>query len=572
MTLLTALEDRGILSAATIRLARHLGYLYAEENDLVIASAAAAITALSAGSVCFELDHPEQLHSDQGCEDPLPWPPPDEWLTALRASPLVSTEPSARDKPLILDQSSVYLTRSWAEQDGILTWIKQRLTTTVPYEESHLAVYFTGSFELALDAARLAASSRFSVIGGGPGTGKTTIVARILAGMAHGRTIPLRVILAAPTGRAAACLEQAVAENLAVCETLDAANFSLHRTQGTIHRILGLKPWGGADHDSSRPLPADVIVVDEASMLSLHLMAQLLDAVAESTQVILLGDPDQLASVEAGAVLGDLVSEESPVPVARLSHTYRFGGAIADLAQAIRIGDTQSALSIMKQETPQIEWIAADAGSATPGELARLRHDMTTQGLALLEMGRHGQSLEALETLESHRLLLAHRHGLSGVSYWTALIRQWLCDETHEVLPHHWYPGMPVLITANDRLMDVYNGDSGVIISDQGSLRLAIPDTQGVRLLAPDMITSLEPLYASTIHKAQGSQYERVSLILPRSSTALLSRELFYTGVTRAKSFLRIIGTEEAIRHAITTEALRASGLSQKLADHTRRK
>ena len=589
---LTTLEETGILSAGTVRLSRHLGYLYGEDRDLVIMAAACTITALGAGSVCFDVDQVGQWQSDQ----PIDWPDVDDWLTTLASSPMVSTDPDARDRPLILDHRSVYLTRYWAEQEKIVAWFSSRLAqvsispapeldsrrentssrgeiTPVspaimrPVSPDPVDLFFPEPSDQKR-AAVLATHSSVCVIAGGPGTGKTTTVARILSALSQPKSDPLRVILTAPTGRAAARLEQAVRENLAACESLPGANIDVRYESGTIHRVLGIKPWGGVDHDANHPLPADVIVVDEASMLSLHLMALLLDAVSDSTRLILVGDPDQLASVEAGAVLADVVANSGTIPVARLTHTYRFSGAIASLAESIRCGDSDEALSILDQPSDQIEWIRADLESPefSPDSLTTLREDIIRQSASMIRAGSAGDTDEALRLLDSHRLLLAHRHGISGVSHWTSVVRGWLSHSPQiGPLSSHWQAGMPVLITRNDDLMGVFNGDSGVIVSSQVGLRLALNDGTSTRLIAPDMIQAWEPLYASTIHKSQGSQYDTVSLILPPRTTALLTRELFYTAVTRAKSFLRIIGSPDSIRHAIESPALRASGLAAQL-------
>ncbi|MDR0782892.1 MAG: exodeoxyribonuclease V subunit alpha [Propionibacteriaceae bacterium] len=536
------------LSAQTLRVARHLGYLYGEEREIVITATACAIAALAAGSVCFELSGPDGF----------------EWRQALESSPLVSAQ---LDRPLVLDGMSVYLTRYWMEQARIVDWIFSRTITNPnpsasddPSLQAALDRYFPDPSDQR-DAAKQASQHSFCVIAGGPGTGKTTTVAGLLAVMASTTSTPLRVILAAPTGRAAARLEQAVRENLAGFGDLDP---DLRYSSGTLHRVLGLKPWGPPTMHAAHPVPADVVVVDEASMLSLHLMSLLLDAIAPTTRLILVGDPDQLASVEAGAVLADIVASDVTVPVTRLTHTYRFGGAIADLAETIRVGDAESALAILAGNPDEIEWIPTPAASASPEALQGLRETATNQGRALIEAASAGEMERALTLLDSHRLLVGHRHGLVGVSYWTRQVRGWIAPGTEWT--GHWYPGMPVLITGNDDLLGIYNGDSGVIVEKAGELLLAVGDGVTTRLITPDLIQSWEPLYASTIHKSQGSQFNTVSLILPPATTALLTRELFYTAVTRAKTFLCVIGDPDSVRHAITSPALRASGLALKLA------
>jgi len=526
---MTPMEPVEPLDPATIRLARHLGYLYGETDEPVISATARAIVALAAGSVYAEVDEDVAHH--------------------LRNSPMVAAPGDAWDRPLVLDGRALYLTRYWAEQESIVDRLRVLLAAphTAPSPPE------PGLDESQAAAVAMATSAPFSVIAGGPGTGKTTVVARIVAALQAGQAAPLRVILAAPTGRAAARLDQAVH-----------AVAGARITAGTLHRVLGIKPWGAIDHDAGHPLAADVVVVDEASMLSLHLMAQLLQAIAPPTRLILLGDPDQLASVEAGAVLADIVANAGTVPVTRLTHTYRYSGDIADLAEATRRGDADAVLGILGRDSAALEWDRADpsAPGFAPDSLAGLHQDATTQGQALIAAGRAGDAIGACTALGAHRLLLAHRHGPTGVSHWSDIVRRWV---TGGGTPG-WYPGLPILITRNDDVLGVYNGDTGVIVATPGGVALALDDPAGPRLIAPDLVAAWEPLYASTIHKAQGSQYDAVSLILPPPETALATRELFYTAVTRARTYLRIVGTPAAIAHAVTTPALRASGLAGRLA------
>ena len=558
---LVELTETGVITPATVRLARHLGFLYGEDNELVIMAIACTIAALSAGSVCFDIDHPAQLNT----EAELDWPDPVEWLSVLEGSSLVSTDHSCRDRVLILDGNSVYLTRYWAQQDKIVEWMSARVSqpnTTV--DESILDRVCDAAAEQQRAAAKLAAESRFCVVAGGPGTGKTTAVAQILAVLVQQRSQRLRVILSAPTGRAAARLEQAVRENLARRQLDSSAMIRV--TSGTLHRILGVKPWGATDYNATRPLAADVVIVDEASMLSMNMMTLLLAAVAEPTRLILLGDPDQLASVEAGAVLADIVANANTVPVARLTKQYRFAGAIAALCDAVRNGDDNKALEIINQGDNQIEWIIPSSGLVNffADNLESLRQDVMQQGIGMIEAGEAGDVDQALTWLNCHRLLLAHRHGPTGVSGWTQAIKT-LISGGAEAAGQLWYPGLPILVTRNDETLNLFNGDSGVVVRHGTGVSLAIDDGTGSRLISPDMIESWEPLYGSTIHKAQGSQFDSVSVVLPPPGTTLLSRELFYTAVTRAKTFLRIIGTPQSIRQAIQSPAQRASGLSSRL-------
>lgn len=568
--ILSQLVDAGVLTDATVRLARHLGWMYAEADDLVIAAAACTIAAGSSGSICFDPAHPSLLLATDDATASIPWPAPQPWLEALCASPMVAVDVDDHTRPMMVVNDVVYLTRHWNEQEKIARWLIDRVSLRRPDQVGSAPSSAARVVDEVDDdhtrALRCATTMLVCVIAGGPGTGKTTIVSEILDALSANRTEPLRVILSSPTGRAASHLDQAVSHRLTT-QPHGVDPPPIRVTTGTLHRILGLKPRGGAQYDRRRPLPADIVVVDEASMLSLHLMAALLDAIGPHTRLILVGDPDQLASVDAGAVLADVVAAQPVVPVIRLTKTYRFFGAIADLADAIRRGDPDTAIAVLDNADDSVEWIRADIGAPDflPTDLPRLRHDLVHQGLGLIRAGESSAVGEALDHLDAHRLLVAHRHGPSGVSQWNRVVHHWLAQAAPEtVTARGWYPGLPIMVTRNDDALSVFNGDCGVIV-DAGGLRLALPNPSGPRLISPDLIESWEPLYVSTIHKAQGSQFDSVSLLLPAEGTTLLTRELLYTGVTRAKTFLRLMGTETALRHAIDSPAVRASGLTNRL-------
>ncbi|MCL1922470.1 MAG: exodeoxyribonuclease V subunit alpha [Propionibacteriaceae bacterium] len=559
--------DAHIFTAATLRLARHLCFLYSEEREGVTLATACALGALQAGSVCFDLEHPELLHQHQDVE--MTWPQVDEWREELLSSPMVATSPVSTPGGLVMESTLIYVRRYWQAQESIAQWITRRSSSPSMTPTPGVELFFSGKFLPQREAGIIATQTRFCVLAGGPGTGKTTTVARILAAITHEQGSKQRVILCAPTGRAAARLEQAVRENLEACQELGGC--AIHCESGTIHRILGLNFWGSLAHTALNPIPADIIVVDEASMLSLHMMTLLLAATSESTRLILVGDPDQLTSVDAGAVLADIASEDTVTPVARLSTTFRFSGAIASLAEAIRRGQTDIALHILATNGDTIEWVDDDSdfryGQAST--LESLRDDILAQQRDLITFCEQGDIAAGLASLDSHRLLLAHRHGPFGVNRWTLEVRQWLSDSfSRSTFFSPWYVGMPMLVTRNDEIINVYNGDSGVVVSDNQEPSLAVGDSRNFHKVSLAMIPSSEPLYCSTIHKAQGSQFGTVSVLLGASSSTFLSRELLYTAVTRARKRLRIIGSAETLSRAINSPALRASGLAEKLRRH----
>jgi exodeoxyribonuclease V alpha subunit len=295
--------------------------------------------------------------------------------------------------------------------------------------------------------------------------------------------------------------------------------------------------------------------VDETSMVSLTMMARLLEAVRPQTRLVLVGDPDQLASVEAGAVLADLVDGLGETKIAALKTSHRFGESIGELATAIRVGDADRAVEVLRAGDEHIEWIETD----NPRD--KLRKVLVPHALALRTAAILGDEGAALEVLDEHRLLCAHRRGPFGVQRWNRQVERWLTEETGEPIWSSWYAGRPVLVTANDYGLGLYNGDTGVTVVRDSALRAVI----GTMTFATSRLADVETMHAMTIHKSQGSQAEEVTVLLPQEDSRLLTRELFYTAVTRAKERVRVVGTEAALRAAIDRRAVRASGLAQRL-------
>ncbi|MDP1806895.1 MAG: exodeoxyribonuclease V subunit alpha, partial [Acidimicrobiales bacterium] len=453
-------------------------------------------------------------------------------------------------------------------------------------------------------AAATAALRRLTVVAGGPGTGKTTTVARVLA-LLHeqaagaGRRPPL-VALAAPTGKAAARLEEAVHEEAARLPIADEARqWLLGLSAVTLHRLLGWQPGNRARfrHDRRNRLPHGVVVVDETSMVALTMMARLLEAVRPAARLVLVGDPDQLASVEAGAVLGDIVgpaaeglllspaaarslSEAAGQPVEAseppagaavadgivvLRTVHRYRGAIAELAEAVQRGDAGAAVDVLSGEHDDVAWLKVDVATSARGALHPVRDAVIEAGTLVSEAAAAGRGRDALSALGGFRLLCAHRRGPYGVATWTAQVERWLGLAGAA----GWYPGRPLLVTENDYGLGLYNGDSGVVVAhgDAGGVR-AVFERRGELLeLTPQRLASVDTVYAMTVHKAQGSQFDQVAVLLPDPTSPILTRELLYTAITRARRRLILVGTEEAVRGAVERPITRASGLRESLWD-----
>ena len=545
--LLRTFADGGVIETADVQVAQLLTALREEADDRVALAVALVVRALRGGSVCVDL---RSVEEEVAIAD---------LVAAVQASPLLGDPPILR-----LNGDLLYLDRYWLEEqqvyDDILAMVEARPAQASPDMDR----LFPKGFEEQQAAAELALSQGLTVLTGGPGTGKTTTVARLLAllvelARATGNT-RLRIALAAPTGKAAARLQEAVQLEVARLDASDQEALTGLRAT-TLHRLLGPRPDTSARfrHHRGNRLPHDVIAVDETSMVSLTMMARLLEAVRPETRLVLVGDPDQLASVEAGAVLADLVDGLGEEKIAALKTSHRFGESIGELATAIRVGDADRAIEVLRAGGTHIEWME----TADPRE--KLRKVLVRHALALRTAAILGDEVAVLEILDEHRLLCAHRRGPHGVQHWNRQVERWLTEETGEPIWSSWYAGRPVLVTANDYGLGLYNGDTGVTVVRDEALRAVIGGSGETLRFATSRLADVETMHAMTIHKSQGSQAEEVTVLLPQEDSRLLTRELFYTAVTRAKERVRVVGSEEALRAAIERRAVRASGLAQRL-------
>lgn len=610
------------VAATLMRIGGHPVTAAIDADTSVALGAALCVRALRAGSVCVDLAYgngqwvPEG-EAEQPTPDctgaapagaPLDWPDPADWLAAARAHPLVAQGVDGPDdRPLRLVDSRLYLQRYWLDEQLVRTEMHRR-ADLVDVDAHALAEGLARLFDATRsdaqqpNAQRLAAATAAlrlaTVVAGGPGTGKTYTVARIVALLRQLHGPQLTVGLAAPTGKAAARLAEALAEAATGMAQVDQDRLR-DLTTSTLHRLLGWRPdsSGRFRHDRSNPLPHDVIIVDETSMVSLPLMARLLEAVRPDARLVLVGDPDQLASIDAGAVLGDLVHAPAPPPsptgaaleaqlaaacpreagdavvapaaakgIVTLNRNFRFDGGIGALAAAIRSEQVDEALSILSAGDDDITFLDVSAGTAAQAHAQRaIRADVLTQSEQVVQAAHAGDARAALAALEQHRVLCAHREGPHGVRHWNALIAAWTQLVERPAPGDPWHVGRPLLVTANDYTLDLYNGDTGVIIADPaaGAIRAAFARGHDTLLLPPARLDAVDTLFAMTIHRGQGSQFDAVTIVLPPADSPLLTRELLYTAVTRAKKKVRIVGTPEAVRAGVQRRVRRASGLSQ---------
>ncbi|MFZ0531286.1 MAG: exodeoxyribonuclease V subunit alpha, partial [Propionicimonas sp.] len=513
------------------------------------------------------------------------WPQLQPWRQAIAASPLVNLGAApAGDRPLRLVDDLLYLERYWQDESEVATELLQRRARhPAPIDPQRLAAAVAELLTGATDAdqavaATMPALTAVTVIAGGPGTGKTHTLARLLSML--WRTMPTAplVALAAPTGKAAVRMQEALAAELgAIPADLAGPIGQLQAT--TIHRLLGWVPESRTrfQHHRANPLPHDVVVVDEASMVNVTLMARLLAALRPQARLVLVGDADQLAPVEAGPVLADIVATPAPAgtearralqavglpdsgTVVRLRHNYRSVPAISQLAAAVIAGDPVETLRL--------------AGSGVDGvrfaervEDTDLRSEVVGAGRAMVTAARVGLAEQALARLESHRLLCAHRSGPYGVSHWSRQVEAWLSQAIEGFDPSlPWYPGRPLLVTGNAPDLGLYNGDTGVIVrTEGGDLRACFARGSRLHSVSPFLLEGVQTIHAMTVHKAQGGQFEHVTVILPPPDSPLLTQELLYTAITRAKTRVTLIGSAEALQQAVQRPARRASGLQRRI-------
>jgi exodeoxyribonuclease V alpha subunit len=559
--------------------------------DSVLAAAALCSEALAAGDVCLPLAR--LAGKRPWAESAFSLPSRAEWLARLRDSALVGT-PGAFT-PLILDGERLYLARYHAYETQLATQLLARAAGRPEVDETRLSESLARLFafnQQQPDWQRLAAAQavrrNLAVISGGPGTGKTTTVVRLLGALLEQRDdAQLAIGLAAPTGKAAARMAEAIRNakaSLPVSETIKAA---LPEEARTLHRLLGSRgDTPRVRHNAARPLALDVLVVDEASMVDLALMAKLVDALPPHARLILLGDKDQLAAVEAGAVFAELcegrgfdaqaatdlqriTGQSVPVEAPRsalgdavvlLSHSHRFAGdsGIGELARRINDGDAAGTLALLGEGRADLHW------QAQPGPAALL--ERLDQGYRpYLRAASEGDPAAAFAAFNAFRALTAQREGTWGVSGINEALEARIKRRLGLPERERWYPGRAVMVRQNDYALGLFNGDIGLCLHGESGLRVFFESEDGYRTFAPARLPSHDSAFAMTVHKSQGSEFTQVLLALPESPSPLLTRALLYTGITRAKQKVEIWALPARLSEAVNTRAERAAGLAQRL-------
>jgi exodeoxyribonuclease V alpha subunit len=620
---LESLCARGVLSPLDYHFGAFMTRLSGRHDPELFLAAALVSKATGQGHVCFDLSSMAEkvLIGEENGTAAIHCPRLDDWRAKIDAAPVVGAPGEYR--PLILDDKHrLYLYRYWEYESSLARFVKARATALVedvdePLLMEGLARHFDeprdGETDWQAIAALTSATRRLCIISGGPGTGKTTTVARILALLLEQKQPggkKLRISLIAPTGKAATRLEEAIGNAKSRLRCSDALKEAIPGKASTIHRFLGAvhgSPY--FRHNSRNPLTADVVIVDEASMVDLALMAKLVSALPDHARLILLGDKDQLASVEAGAVLGDICNTarpsdlsdrprritrngnsdtgltSPPAPdqssmldcIVELRRSYRFGedSGIGALSRAVRDGDGALAMALLRKDShADIEWMDLPG----PDALSRSMKAAVVRGFTPFLKASTLQEMS--EAFERFRILSALRKGPFGAAALNGLVEDTLWAEGL-IERGAWYVGRPIMITRNDYNLKLYNGDIGFIVpaggGDAGRLphhgspvelagtremRAAFPVKDGPpRTFPAPGLPEHETVYATTVHKSQGSEFDEVHLVLPDRESPVLTRELLYTGITRARKKVVLWAREEVFRAAISMRVERSSGL-----------
>ncbi|MFA7684005.1 MAG: exodeoxyribonuclease V subunit alpha [Syntrophales bacterium] len=572
------------------------------------------------GHTCLNLHAVENQVFHPDGRTPVSSPDAVAWGTTLKRSPVVGKP--GEFKPLILDEANrLYTYRYWnyerivAERLVELATRRQAFLVDISMEACRDLInrIFPEPFDQEgypqrqVIAALIILIHDFCLISGSPGTGKTTAVARILAFILEiCGTTGSKAVLAAPTAKAAIRLQDAIVRAKAILPCSNNIKNQIPEDASTIHRLLGSNAAGTRfAFSAGNPLPYDIVIVDEASMIDLPMMSHLLEAISPSARLILLGDPHQLSSVEAGAVLDDICQTEnpdrfsenfidvvqkyaggralpavshhaSPLPdcMVELKTNYRMddAGALGQLKRSVISGKAESFFDLLASETDAIQWLQL----REPDELRQVVNQRIGKYLdQYVKMVNEGaDASDIFSFFETFRVLCAVHGGLFGTTHLNHLMEMYVKNVSGQYRTGRKnYPGKAVMITRNDYGRQLFNGDLGIMLSHQGDenqFSVFFLESGGrIRRVSPFTLPEHETAFAMTVHKSQGSEYDDVFLFLPDSDLPVLSRELLYTGITRTKRFLTICARKEVLSATLSRKLNRYSGLAEKMWKQT---
>ncbi len=596
MTISSANVDQFLETLSPI--SRHFGYLMEKISggpnvELRLAAALVSHSTIEIGQVCLCLREAASYFSAEELQ--FPFPPIDEWLQTLRSTTVVGAPGDFR--PLILDDDgTLYLHRYWNYERKLATQIKARLTSAA-YDPARLRDGLKRLFGGASEeinwqkvAAAMAVTRNFSIICGGPGTGKTTTVLKVLALLAEQpASKKLRMALTAPTGKAAARLQESIQTGKASLACTDEIKALIPSTASTLHRLLGSRSGSPEfQFNAEHPLPIDVLVIDEASMVDLALMVKTIEAVPPSARIILLGDKDQLSSIEVGVVLGELCTGETNVfsktfsdvyheltgetlassadvteisdSIVELRQNFRFEASsdLGTLSQIVKKGESNAALKWLTSDSPSISWRNIPSGSSFDEELKTILLENWAPYFA------ESDPAMVFAAFNRFRVLTPLRHGALGVERLNQRIETTLAKAHLIRSGTTWYHRRPLMILQNDYNLKLFNGDIGIIDSrGTRDLQAFFPGHgDQTASLSLGRIPQHETVYAMTVHKSQGSEFDHVLLILPEQASGIANRQLVYTALTRAKGKVTIWADGAVLREAIEKSSSRISNLA----------
>ena len=593
------LQENKLISSLDIHFTKFIGSLFSANNPSVSLATSLISNHTGKGHICLDLALLEKTRHFDENGDAWKYPNLSEPLAQLGNNNAIGKP--GEYKPIIFDGNKLYLYRYWEYEDHLIRQIQKRmLQASNILDENKLKEGIERLFQKGneIDWQKIAACSAlinsFAVISGGPGTGKTTTVVKILALFLE-QNVKSKILLAAPTGKAAARLQDSILATKEKINCSEAIKKQIPDTVQTIHRLLKKIPNSPYFfHNDKNRLEVDILVIDEASMIDLPLMSKLFSSLPDTCRIILIGDKNQLASVEVGAVFGDICGGEKTFcysqafcdkihslsgeeintkganntktiqdNIIQLQKNYRFGdeSGIASVSKAVIEKNTKLAL----EQLTDIQYSDVHFTDA-PALKSSNKTVVETILKGFKGLFQKNSIEETFRVFEAFRILTPLRKGLTGVEQLNRLVESVLRNKGLIQQETTWYHGRPILITRNDYSLNLFNGDTGIVLEDPESnaLRVYFQNHDGsCRKFLPQRLPEHETAYCMTVHKSQGSEFESVLFLLPDVYTPILTHEVIYTGISRAKKYVEIWGSHVVFKAGVAASVERSSGLKE---------